>query len=52
VSMSFAFEIAFSGPAGEARVIFDPLPTICVYFVYCNFQFGCIVGDPIPYLVF
>jgi hypothetical protein len=52
VLTSFDLETAFSGPAREARIIFDPLPTICVYFLHCNFRFGRIVGEPTPYLVF
>jgi hypothetical protein len=52
VSLGFALLIAFCGPVGEAQVIYDPLPTIFVYFLHCNFHFGCIVGEPTPYLVF
>jgi hypothetical protein len=52
VSLGFALLTAFCGPVGEARVIYDPLPTIYVYFLHCNFRFGCIVGEPTPYLVF
>jgi hypothetical protein len=52
VSLGFAFVTAFSSPTGEAWVIYDPLPTICMYFLHCVFCFGCIVGEPTPYLVF
>jgi hypothetical protein len=52
VSLGFAFVTAFSGPFGEARVIHDPLLTICVYFLHCAFCFGCIVREYTPYLVF
>jgi hypothetical protein len=34
VSLGFAFVTAFSSPIGEARVIYDPLSTICVYFLF------------------
>jgi hypothetical protein len=52
VSLGFAFATAFSNPTGEVRVIYDPLPTICVYFMHCAFCFGCIVGEPTLYLMF
>jgi len=52
VSLGFAFVTAFSSPFGEAWVIYDPLLTICVYFLHCAFCFGCIVREYIPYLVF
>jgi hypothetical protein len=52
VFLGFAFVTAFSGPIGEVRVIYDPLSTICVCFLYCAFRFGCIVGKSNPYLVF
>ena len=52
VSLGFALLTAFCSLAGEARVIYDPLPTIFMYFLHNNFRFGCIVGEPTPYLVF
>jgi hypothetical protein len=45
VSMSFALETAFSGPTREAWIIFDPLPTICMYFLHCNFIWVCCWGS-------
>jgi hypothetical protein len=45
VSMGFEYLTTFSGTFREARVIFDPLPTICVSFLHCNFCFGCFVRE-------
>ena len=52
VSLSFAFVTAFSGSTGEARIFYDSLSTICVYFLHCAFCFVCIVGEHTPYLMF
>jgi hypothetical protein len=51
VSIGFAYLTTFSNPFREARVIYNLLPTICMYFLYCNFHFECIVEE-ILYLFF
>jgi hypothetical protein len=52
VSLGFVFVTVFNSPIRKVWIIYDSLPTICVYFMHCAFCFWCIVGEHTPYLVF
>jgi hypothetical protein len=47
----FASETALCGPLRGPGHLFDPFPTLCLYFCTVFVQFGSIVGEPTPFSV-